>query len=58
MVVSWETPLLKGWVTTEEHKIDIRTKERKVKQKSSYHTDDNNDFIGTWRVGWGIRKCL
>lgn len=33
VVVSWETPLLKGWVTTEEHKIDIRKKERMKKWK-------------------------
>ena len=33
MVVSWEAPLLKGWVTTEEHKIDIRKKERMKKWK-------------------------
>ena len=31
--------------------IHIRTKERKEKQKSSYHTDDNNDFIGKRGVG-------
>lgn len=33
MVVSWEAPLLKGWVTTEEHKTDIRKKQRMKKWK-------------------------
>ena len=33
MVVSWEAPLLKGWVTTEKHRIDIRKEERMKKWK-------------------------
>jgi len=33
VVVSREAALLKGWITTKEHKIDIRKEERMKKWK-------------------------
>ena len=40
----------------EDFKNDSHQNKRKEKQKSSYHTDDNNDFIGKRGVGGGNQK--